>query len=284
MTPCALGLGGAFLYHADEQETIRAIHRALDIGIDFFDTYPGRAEYRWGMALKGRREEVYLQAKVGTHADPADYSGAATRWCVERSLKNLQTDYLDSVLIHDPPDIEDPLATGHALDELLEMKEAGIVRNVGFGMRPLDFHVRAIETGKVDLVLTFMDYTLISQTAADILFPVAQVHDTGIILASVQGMGLLAGPEPDDEQWERNAYPGQEPRAHAIWTWCRERDVNIRALAIQYCLAAPIDGILLAGPADRRQFEEVYDAATEEVPAAVWEELQAEFGVGRGAR
>ena len=110
------------------------------------------------------------------------------------------------------------------------MKEEGIVRNVGFGMRPLDFHVRAIETGKVDLVLTFMDYTLLSQTAADVLFPVAQEHDTGIILASVQGMGLLAGPEPDDEQWERGAYPGQEPRAHAIWMWCREWDVNIRAL------------------------------------------------------
>ena len=41
MTPCALGLGRAFLYHADEQETIRAIHRALDVGIDFFDTFLG---------------------------------------------------------------------------------------------------------------------------------------------------------------------------------------------------------------------------------------------------
>ena len=135
----------------------------------------------------------------------------------------------------------------------------------------------------MDLVLTFLDYTLLSQTAADTLFPVAQKHDTGIILASVQGMGLLAGSEPDEER-ERRTYPGQEPLAHAIWTWCRERDVNIRALAIQYCLAAPIDGILLAGPADTQQFEEVYEAATEEVPAAIWEELEAKFGVGRGFR
>ncbi|MCZ6680745.1 MAG: aldo/keto reductase [Candidatus Poribacteria bacterium] len=280
MRPKALGLGGAWLHNGPERETIEAIHRAIELGMDYLDTYPGHEEHRWGKALEGGlREKVYLQAKVGPHPERRkDFSADATRWSVENSLKQFKTDYLDAVLIHDPIDIEDPLAPGRALDELLKMKAEGVVRHIGLGVRSHEFHRRAIETGQIDLVLTFLDYNLLNQSVAQTTLPLAREHDVGIILASPLGMGLLTGVEPDPDT-ERRRSPETEPRAHAMWHWCQNRGVNIRHLALQFCLAAHIDGIVMVGPANKQQVEEAYEAATAEVPPEIWREFEAEFGV-----
>ncbi|MSS70237.1 MAG: aldo/keto reductase [Candidatus Latescibacteria bacterium] len=275
MQPKALGLGCAWFGKADntDRDTIEGVRRAIELGVDFLDTSPlyGESERRVGLALEGGwREKVHLQTKTGTHPSRRhDFSAEATRWSVENSLRLLKTDYFDSVLIHDPQDIEDPLAPGCALDELLKMKTEGIVRHIGLGVRQHAFHRRAIETGQIEIVLTYLDYTLLDQSVAQTTLPLAKERGVGVILASPLGMGKLAGPEPKDD-----------PRAHAMWAWCKERGTSVRHLALQFCLAAPINGIVLSGPANRQQVEEVYEAATTEVPAEVWREFRAEFGVG----
>ena len=190
MTPTALGLGAAWLNQCSESETISTILRAIELGINYIDTYPGHNEERWGKALQnGRREQIYLQAKVGTHPQRRkDFSVEGTRWSVEQSLRSLQTDYLDAVLIHDPIQIEDAIAPNRALDELVRMKEAGLIGSIGLGVRSLDFHRSAIETGQIDIILTFLDYTLLDQSVAETTLPLARQHDVGIILASVFGI------------------------------------------------------------------------------------------------
>jgi aryl-alcohol dehydrogenase-like predicted oxidoreductase len=280
MRPKALGLGAAWFSQISDRETIEAIHRAIELGLDYLDTYPGQNEERWGRALAGGlREEIYLQAKVSPPAaERKDFSAAATRRSVENSLKHLRTEYLDAVLIHDPIHIENPLSPGHALDELIKMKEAGLVRHIGLGVRSHDFHRRAIETGHIEIVLTFLDYTLLDQSVAQTTLPLAREHDVGIILASPLGMGSLTGAEPDTET-ERRRSSGTEPKAHAMWRWCQTRQVNIRHLAVQFCLAAPIDGVVMFGPANKQQVEEGYEAATAEIPPEIWHDFEAEFGV-----
>ncbi len=280
MRPKSLGLGAAWLAQGSEGETIEAIHRAIELGIDYLDTYPGHAEKRWGVALAGGlREKIYLQAKVGPHPERSkDFSADATRWSVENSLKQLKTDYLDSVLIHDPITIEDPLGSGRALDELLKMKEEGVVRHIGLGIRSHEFHRVAIETGNIEVVLTFLDYNLLDQSVAQTTLPLAREYGVGVILASPLGMGSLTGVEPDVET-EQRRHPDAKPRAHMMWQWCQERGVNIRHLALQFCLAAPIDGIVMVGPANKVQVEEAYEAATANVPAEIWRDFDAEFGV-----
>ena len=277
----ALALGAAWLWQSED--AIEAIHRAIELGVDYLDTYPGHAEERWGEALKGGlREKVYLQAKLGTHPDRRkDFSAEGARWSVENSLRSLKTDYVDSLLIHDPDDIEDPLGPGRALDELLKMKEEGKLRHIGLGVRSHEFHRRAIETGHIDIVLTFLDYTLLNQSVAQTTFPLARQHDVGLILASPLGMGMLTGVEPDAET-EQRRHPNAEPSAHAMWQWCQERNVNIRHLAMQFCLAAPVDGIVMFGPANMQQVEEGYEAATADIPPELWRDFEAEFGVGPG--
>jgi aryl-alcohol dehydrogenase-like predicted oxidoreductase len=286
MTPRALGLGCAPFGGRDgsEAETVEAVRRAIDLGIDYVDTSPlyGDSERRVGQALAGGwRDRVYLQTKTGTHPDRrGDYSAEATRWSVENSLRLLQTERLDAVLIHDPTDIATPLAADHALDELLRMKEEGIVGHVGLGVRSHAFHRRAMETGRTEISLTYLDYNLIDQSAREGVFPTARQHGVGLILASVLGMGLLTGLEPDPVD-ERRKYPGRdrEPVAHRMWSWCRERGVNIRHLAMQFCLAAQVDGIVMAGPASRGQVDEAWEAATAVVPLEVWEGFRQTFGV-----
>lgn len=277
MTPRALGLGCAFFGSANvsDAEAVEGIRRAIELGLDYLDTSPlySESERRVGLALEGGwRERIYLQTKTGTHPEKRhDFSAATTRWSVENSLRLLKTDYLDAVLIHDPPDIEIPLAPGAALDELLKMKDEGLIGHLGLGVRQHQFHRRAIETGQIEIVLSYLDYTLLDQSVAATTLPLARDKGVGIILASALGMGRLAGPEPDRQA---------EPIAHAMWVWCRQRGVDIRHLALQYVLAAPIEGIAMSGPCSRQQVEEVYQAATAEVPAEVWREFRAEFGVG----
>ena len=283
MRPNALALGAAWMWQQPDAEVIGAIQRGVELGINYIDTYPGHAEHLWGEALSdGLREKVYLQAKVGTHPERRkDFSADGTRWSVTNSLKSLQTDYLDSVLIHDPIDMESVLAPGQALDTLLEMKAEGYIRHIGAGVRPHEFHKELIERGHIDIILTFLDYTLLSQSAAETTLPLAREHDVGIILASPLGMGSLTGAEPNVEH-ERRRNPNAEPKAYAMWKWCQERNVNIRHLAMQFCLAAPIEGVVMFGPADKAQVEDGYEAATADIPEHIWEAFEAEFGIKRG--
>ena len=283
MHPNALALGAAWLWRQPDAEVIGAIRRAIALGINYIDTYPGHAEHLWGEALSdGLREKVYLQAKVGTHPDRRkDFSADGTRWSVTNSLKDLRTDYLDAVLIHDPEDMESVLGKGRALDTLVEMKDEGLIRNIGAGVRSHEFHKELIGTGHIDIILTFLDYTLLSQSVAQTTLPLAREHDVGIILASPLGMGSLTGVEPNVED-ERRRNPNAEPKAYAMWKWCQERDVNIRHLAMQFCLAAPIDGVVMFGPADKAQVEDGYEAATVDISEDIWETFEVEFGIKRG--
>ncbi len=283
MRPNALALGAAWLCHKPDAEVIGAIRRAIELGINYIDTYPGHAEHLWGEALSdGLREKVYLQAKVGTHPERRkDFSADGTRWSVTNSLKDLRTDYLDAVLIHDPENMESVLDKGRALDTLLEMKGEGLIRHIGAGVRSHDFHKQLIETGHIDIVLTFLDYTLLSQSVTQTTLPLAREHDVGIILASPLGMGSLTGAEPNVED-ERRRNPNAEPKAYAMWKWCQDHDVNIRHLAMQFCLAAPIDGVVMFGPADKAQVEDGFEAATADISEEIWEAFESEFGIKRG--
>ena len=75
--------------------------------------------------------------------------------------------------------------------------------------------------------------------------------------------------------------PAVLPYAHEMWRWCKEQDVNIRDLAMQFVLNAPVEGngIVLSGPANQREFDEVYASATTKVPESVLQDFETEFGV-----
>ena len=298
MRPKALGLGSGYLGDpkSPDDQAVETIHEAIERGINFVDTSPeyGVSESRVGLALTGSwREKVYLQTKVGSHPRfLRDFSKEATTWSLENSFKLLRTDYVDSVLIHGPRyDIEAPLQ--ECLDVLVDWKSKKRIGHIGIGVRQPEFHRRAIETGEMDIVLSFLDYTLLSQSIAKTTIPLALEKDVGIILGSPLTGSLLAGPEPkiDVEKGLPSDLPpsliGSKldpavlPVAHQMWKWCDDRDLNIRDLAIQFALQAPVEGngIVLTGPSNLKEFDEVYKSATNEVPKNVWQDFKHAFGI-----
>ena len=286
MRASALALGGGWLAPPDQDDSvgINLVRRALEMGINYIDTSPSywESERLIGEALVGvSRESYYLSTKVGTHPDrPKDYSPASLRWSAQQSLKQLNVDYFDILLIHDPTeeDVEAILAPGGGLDEMVQMRDEGLTRYIGIGVRSHEWHKRAIETGKTDVMLTYMDYTLVNQSAAQDILPLAAQRGVGVILGSPLAGGLLGGREPDDAKLPRD-WRDQFEAAHAMWQWCKDRGRCVRDFAIQFCLALPMQGVVLSGPRNVRELQEVVDSATKPIPQELWDEFQREFGI-----
>lgn len=121
----------------DEAASIELVQAALGAGCNFFDTAPGygngASERLLGKALKGRRGEAILCTKFG-HADPKqmDFSAAGLRPSLEASLRRLQTDHVDVLLLHNPPgDLLDGTKAADLYAELEALQRAGKVRAFG---------------------------------------------------------------------------------------------------------------------------------------------------------
>ena len=270
----AFGMGGAGIGRSNvtDDEAIEAVHRAIELGVNYLDTAPlyGESERRVGLALAGGwREKVYLATKTGTHPEwRGDYSASGTRRSVENSLRLLGTDYLDVCLVHDPSSMDPVIAKDGAFDELQRMREEGLVKFIGLGVREHKFHRIAIETGVVDVILTYLDYTLLSQTVADSLIPLATENDIGVINGSPIAMGLLSGLEPDAD-----SKPPDGEKAYQLWQWAEENNQNLLNLGIQFCLRQPLIHTNLTGSKDAIEVEQNFAAATTPVPEEIWKRL-----------
>ncbi len=270
-----LGMGGARIggHDVSDDAAVEAVRRAITLGINYLDTSPlyGESERRTGLALAdGWREKIYLATKTGTHPKwRGDYSASGTRRSVENSLSLLGTDYLDVCLVHDPSNMDPVIAKDGALETLQRMREEGLVKFIGLGVREHEFHKIAIETGMVDVILTYLDYTLLSQTADDWLLSFANERDIGVINGSPIAAGLLSGVEP-----AVNARPPEGEKAHQLWRWCAKNDLNLLNLAIQFCLRQPLIATNLSGSKNANEVEENFAAATSPISNEVWEVLR----------
>jgi aryl-alcohol dehydrogenase-like predicted oxidoreductase len=135
-----IGLGGWQLGETcwngpDEAESVRLVHRALDAGVDFFDTAPcyagGRSETFLGRALAGRWKDVVICTKFGRSPEGIDFDAGRIAGSIEHSLRRLGTDHLDIVLLHSPPaGLLDGVAEPH-FSVLERLRERGLIRFYG---------------------------------------------------------------------------------------------------------------------------------------------------------
>ena len=285
VVPCGTqAFGDAFREHTlDEAFTI--IRHCVEVGINHFDAarcYSGSLP-RLGAAIKQgvvQRDEVIITCRVCKHGDEVDYSADATLRWVEEDFETLGIEYADGVLVHDPREIDPVLAGDGTLDALLKLKEQGVVGAVGLGCRPHEHHLAALETGKVDILLCFNDYNLLRQSAADDILPKAAEQDIGVLNGWSIVRGILTGDDVETAA-ERGHWSSQTEdiaRAKRIREWCLERDVNMLALALQFCLR---EGRIHGNPIALTTVAEI-DAAVAAVatplPDSMWEEY-AKAGV-----
>lgn len=183
---------------SDEEEAVRTIRRALDLGVGFLDTAeiygPFVNEELVGRAVAGRRDEVVIATKFGlvSHAGAGpnvlDSSPANVRTAVEGSLRRLGTDHIDLCYQHrvDPgTPIEDTVGA------LAELVREGKVRHIGLSEAGADTIRRAHAVHPVAAVQT--EYSLWSRQPAESLLPVLRELGIGLVAYSPLGRGFLTG-------------------------------------------------------------------------------------------
>ncbi len=282
----ALGLGGAWLgapeSAASDDQAVETVRWAIEHGVNYIDTSPayGESERRIGLALAdGYRERVLLATKTGTRPERrGDYSADATRWSVERSLALLGTDYVDVLLVHDPPRPEAIFGDADLLKTLDALREEGMVKRVGVGVREHDILLRCIHSGCFDLILTHHDCNLMWQTACERVVPEAVQAGVIVINGSPLCSGLLVDACSGESRGVKLS-DAERVRLQALGAWCRGRGIDLAALALQYCLANPDIAVTLNGAASAHEIAHSVACATRPLPVGTWTALNRECGI-----
>jgi aryl-alcohol dehydrogenase-like predicted oxidoreductase len=180
----------------DDKESLAALHRALDGGVNFFDTADvygdGHSERLLARLRKERKDKFYIATKAGRRLDPhtaEGYNRANLTAFIERSLKNLEADTIDLLQLHCPPIavLYMPEVFG-VLDDLIK---AGKLRHYGVSVEKVEEALKAIEFPGVQTIQII--FNIFRQRPAELLFPEAQRRRVGILARVPLASGMLSG-------------------------------------------------------------------------------------------
>lgn len=284
---------------AYDDEAIRTIHRALDLGVNFLDTADvygyGHSEEVIRKALQGRSERVLLCSKAGNDiyqtprvagGGPKDFSPAYLRRAVEGSRERLGVEAIDLYLLHNPS--LEVLTQGEALGTLQRLKGDGLIRFYGASVYSAEEGRAAIDIGQADALM--ITYNLLSQAPAQDLFPYAAQRDVGIIARSPLGNGLLTG-----KYRASSAFPEDDHRSHRGADWLRTgvekveryrflaRDENrpLAVSALAFVLANQDVASVVVGARSPEQLAENLGASETQLSAEELEQIRSiDSGVG----
>ena len=289
----------------DDRESIAAINRALDRGINWIDTAAvyglGHSEEIVAQAVKGRAERPYIFTKCSMVWDQEGNIGHSLksdsiRREVEDSLRRLQIETIDLYQIHWPnpvADIEEGWST------LSDLKREGKVRYIGVSNFNVEQLQRAMAIAQVDSLQP--PYSLIHPEVEDKILPFCEKNGIGVVVYSPMMSGLLSGRMtrervsnfPDDD-WRRNNPEFQEPRLYRnLWlaellkNIGRHEGLSAGEIAIAWTLRLSavtgaivggrspeqVDGIV--GAADFRLSEDEIDGIERFARANVWVKEEA---------
>lgn len=243
----ALALGGSSLGSAfraiDEAEGIRAVHTALDHGINLIDTAPyygaTTAETVLGRALRGVARDRYILAtkvaRYGPQLADFDFSAARVTRSVDESLARLGVDHLDFIQVHDMEfgDLEQIIT--ETIPALRQVQAAGKVRFVGISCLPVRLYRTVLDRVAVDQIQSYCHYCLNDTALADLL-PYLHSKNVGIFNSAPLAMRLLSNEGPP--AWHPAPAALREKCAAAA-AFCRARGADLGKLALQYALAHP---------------------------------------------
>jgi len=231
-------LGGVF-GDINENECIEAVHQAINIGVNYFDTSPyygiKKSEILLGKCLKDiPRSSYILSTKVGRYGtDEFDYSPEKIERSLQESMERIGVDYFDIVICHDIEFGNLDQVLNETIPTLKRFKNEGKLNYIGISGLPLYIFEYMLErSDDIDLILSYCHFNLMDTTLSK-LFPLLKSKNIGIINASITGMGLLTPQGP----------PNWHPADSEIITvcnqardYCRENNLNIAELAVLYAI------------------------------------------------
>jgi aryl-alcohol dehydrogenase-like predicted oxidoreductase len=234
----AWGIGGSQWGGADDDESIQALHRAIDLGLTFVDTAlaygGGRSERLVGQVVRERPETVYVATKVppknqlwpapdGVPADEA-FPAEHVRDCAERSRENLGLERIDLLQFHVWSD--EWVGQGGWQDAIDQLRSEGTIRFFGISIndhQPANA-LRLVESGAADTVQVI--YNVFDQSPEDELFPACREHGVGVIARVPLDEGGLTGTIGPDTEFGDGDFRGYYFRGD------RKREVHERTRAI----------------------------------------------------
>ncbi len=191
----AWAIGGTWGDVKDE-ESLAALRRALDLGVNFFDTADvygdGHSEQLLAKLRKERSEPFYVATKVGRRSDPhiaSSYTRENLTAYVERSLQNLEVETLDLLQLHSPP--SQVFYMPEVFDVLDDLVKAGKVRYYGVSVEKVEEALKAIEYPNVQSVQII--FNIFRQRPLDLVFREAQRRKVGILARVPLSSGMLTG-------------------------------------------------------------------------------------------
>ena len=293
-----------FYAHRDDAESIATIHRALDLGITFFDTAdmygPHTNEQLLGRALKGQRNSAFIASKFGMLRDPANpqlrgVSGRPeyVRKSVDGSLSRLGVDHIDLYYLHrvDPATpIEDTVGT------LGDLVSEGKIRFVGLSEVSPQTLLRAHNTHPITAVQT--EYSLWTRDAETDVLAACRKLGVGFVPYSPLGRGFLTGAIKSPDDFTDDDYRKQNPRfqgenfaknlvlVEKVQQLARAKGVPASQLALAWVLAQGDDLVPIPGTKRRKYLDENVGALEVTLSAAELEELNEVFrpDVAAGSR
>lgn len=293
-------LGGLYRDLSDEAAAA-TVHRALGLGLNFFDTAPlygaGKSESRLGGVLSMcERTSFVLASKVGfalvpinpeatediffpfENAPPLrpapDYTYDGTMRSFEGSLKRLNIERIDILHIHEPVGFYDEAING-VLKALRKLKQEGLITAIGAAMNEAEMLVRFAQEADFDCFLLAGRYTLLEQGALTDLLPLCAKRKISIIIGGPYNSGILAtGAKPDSKYNYLDAPAEILETVRQIEAVCKSYSVPLKAAALQFPLAHTAVASVIPGCASISEVEENMRMVDYSIPSEFWREMQ----------
>jgi aryl-alcohol dehydrogenase-like predicted oxidoreductase len=200
----AWAIGGSW-GPVDDEESLATLHRAGELGVNFFDTSDrygdGRSERLLARFRREHGGEIFIATKIGRRLRPhvaEGYTYKNLRSFVERCLVNLEADALDLVQLHCPPTaVYSMPETFGALDDLVS---AGKIRHYGVSVETIDEALKATEHPNVQSVQII--FNLFRHRPAELFFQQARRRNVGILARVPLASGLLTGKLTPDSTFD----------------------------------------------------------------------------------
>lgn len=275
----ALGGPADTLALARFQATLDA---AYECGIRYFDTSVnyGGSEFRLGQFLRRvPRDSLFVATKSGI---PSAYTPCEAKVHLRQAIRNSQErlglDVIDLFQIHDVDTLDQSLAPGGALEELVEAQATGAIRYIGLGTRFHDLLEEAINQGQFDTILTYSDFTPLNQTAGA-LITLASGRGVGVINGSPLAFGLMTGADPRSNPRIEGEYRRYVGLAGKLYDLCVEHGVSTLNVALRYPMCNSDIAITLTGPGSPDELQAALAAAATAIPNRFWQDLRQYLGI-----
>ena len=248
----------------------------------------GRHAVRFGRRLTGKDPAYGLGYPFDRGDERAleayfDFSYDGVMRSVEDSLRRMDLERIDMLLIHDPDDHHDEAVAG-AFTALDRLRSEGSVRAIGVGMNQSAMLARFAREAAFDCFLLAGRYTLLNQSGLADLLPAASERGMRVVLGGVFNSGLLADPRPgvayDYHAIAADAEPLQ--RALRMKAVCDRHGIPLAAAALQFPLGHPAVATVLVGVRSAAELEENVRHFTTPIPQQLWQELRAEGHIPAG--